>query len=66
MKKDKWRAVREEAKSNKILTSFDKTQPTSHDPGELFGLIFTRYVQRGFQGPYPIIVYSVANYRPYL
>lgn len=44
MKKDKWRAVREEAKSNKILTSFDKAQPTSHGPGELLGLIFTRYV----------------------
>ena len=31
-----------------------------------FGLIFTRYVPLGFQSPYPIIEYSVANYRPHL
>ena len=30
--------------------------------GEVLGLIFGRYVLLGSQSPYPIIVYSVANY----
>ena len=33
--------------------------------GEL-GLIFARYVLLASQSPYPIIVYSVANYIPHL
>ena len=36
-------------------------------PGEGGGrLIFAGYVQLASQSPYPIIVYSVANYRPHL
>ena len=34
--------------------------------GGLLGLIFGRYVSLASQSPYPIIVYSVANYRPHL
>ena len=34
--------------------------------GEVLGLIFARYVPLASQSPYPIIVYSVANYRPHL
>ena len=30
------------------------------------GLIFAGYVPLASQSPYPIIVYSVANYRPHL
>ena len=30
--------------------------------GGVIGLIFGRYVLLGSQSPYPIIVYSVANY----
>ena len=30
--------------------------------GGVLGLIFGRYVLLGSQSPYPIIVYSVANY----
>ena len=30
--------------------------------GEVLGLIFGPYVLLGSQSPYPIIVYSVANY----
>ena len=33
--------------------------------GEL-GLIFAGYVLLASQSPYPIIIYSVANYRPHL
>ena len=32
----------------------------------VFGLTFARYVPQASQSPYPIIVYSVANYRPHL
>ena len=32
----------------------------------LFGLIFARYVPLRSQTPYPIVVHSVANYRPIL
>ena len=31
--------------------------------GRIRGLIFAGYVPLGSQSPYPIIVYSVANYR---
>ena len=34
--------------------------------GGLRGLVFARYVPPASQGPYPVIVYSVANYRPRL
>ena len=34
--------------------------------GGLLGLIFAGYVLLASQSPYPIIVYSVANYRPHL
>ena len=33
--------------------------------GELLGLIFTGYLPLASQNPYPIIVYSVAKYRPH-
>ena len=35
-------------------------------PGGLLGLIFAWYVPLASQSPYPIILYSVANYRPHL
>ena len=34
--------------------------------GKVLGLIFAGYVPLASQSPYPIIVYSVANYRPHL
>ena len=34
--------------------------------GGALGLIFARVCAVGLQSPYPIIVYSVANYRPHL
>ena len=34
--------------------------------GRVLGLIFAGYVPLASQSPYSIIVYSVANYRPYL
>ena len=34
--------------------------------GGLLGLIFAGYVLLASQIPYPVIVYSVANYRPHL
>ena len=36
------------------------------NPGEVLGLIVAEYVPLPSQSPYPIIVYSVANYRPHL
>ena len=36
------------------------------NPGGLLGSIFAGYVPLASQNPYPIIVYSVANYRPHL
>ena len=33
--------------------------------GGVLGLIFAGYVPPASQSPYPIIVYPVANYRPY-
>ena len=38
----------------------------THGLGEVFGLIFAEYVPLASQNPYPIKVYSVANYRPHL
>ena len=35
-------------------------------PGGVLGSIFAGYVPLASQNPYPIIVYSVANYRPHL
>ena len=35
-------------------------------PGVLLGSIFARYVPLAPPSPYPIIVYSVANYRPHV
>ena len=35
-------------------------------PEEVLRLIFAGYVPLASQSPYPIIVYSVANYRPHL
>ena len=37
-----------------------------HEQGQVLGLIFARYVLLDFESRYPIIVYSVANYRPHL
>ena len=34
--------------------------------GGVLRLIFSRYVLLASESPYPIIVYSVANYRPHL
>ena len=34
--------------------------------GEVLGVIFAGYVLQASQNPYPIIVYSVAKYRPHL
>ena len=36
------------------------------NPGGCLGLIFARYVPLASQSFYPIIVYSVVNYRPHL
>ena len=36
--------------------------PEGGGGGGVLGLIFGRYVLLGSQSPYPIIVYSVANY----
>ena len=35
-------------------------------PGGVLGSIFAGYVPLASQNPYPIIVYSVPNYRPHL
>ena len=44
---------------------FDITQDPKGGGGVL-GLMFGGYVPLASQSPYPIIVYSVANYRPHL
>ena len=41
-------------------------QKTLGPGGGLLGSIFAGYVPLASQSPYPIIVYSVANYRPHL
>ena len=38
----------------------------SRGGGGVLGLIFAGYVLLASQIPYPVIVYSVANYRPHL
>ena len=35
-------------------------------PGGVLGSIFAGYVPLAYPDPYPIIVYSVANYRPHV
>ena len=37
-----------------------------HPPGGVLGSIFAGYVPLAPPKPYPIIVYSVANYRPHV
>ena len=37
---------------------------TRFNPWGVLGLIFPSYVPLASQSPYPIIVYSVTNYRP--
>ena len=34
--------------------------------GGVLGLMFAGYVPLAYQNPYPVIVYSVGNYRPHL
>ena len=34
-------------------------------PGEVLGLVFAGYMLLASQSPYPIIVYSLAGYRPH-
>ena len=41
-------------------------EPLGVGGGGLLGSIFAGYVPLASQNPYPIIVYSVANYRPHL
>ena len=49
------------------ITGWDKTvQLLFPRGGGNIGLIFAGYVPLASQSPYPIIVYSVANYRPNL
>ena len=48
-----------------ILISIDFYDVISPGGG-LLGSIFAGYVPLASQSPYPIIVYSVANYRPHL
>ena len=36
------------------------------NPGEVLGSTFAGYVPLASPNPYPIIIYSVANHRPYL
>ena len=38
----------------------------SSNPGGVLGSIFAGYVPLAYPDPYPIIVYSVANYRPHV
>ena len=53
-----------------FLAAFPTTSPVLRllydKTGGLLGLIFAGYVPLASQSPYPIIVYSVANYRPHL
>ena len=51
----------------RIYTHFAKSVNGSNFPGGgLLGSIYAGYVPLASQNPYPIIVYSVANYRPHL
>ena len=51
-----------EYKSTFSLTTYSQGE----GGGGYLGLIFVGYVQLVSQSPYPIIVYSVANYRPHI
>ena len=55
-----------ESQNQKMVSAFFIAIKSWSAPGGLLGLIFAGYVPRGSQSPYPIIVYSVANYRPHL
>ena len=44
----------------------DQSSKLIRGGGGLLGLIFAGYVSLPFQSAYPIIVYSVAKYRPHL
>ena len=50
---------------NKALVYTGRLRPEVPGGG-LLRLIFARYVPLGSQSPDPIIVYSVASYRPHL
>ena len=52
--------------SNVILDAAWVKKPDNTCPGGLLVSIFAGYVPLASQSPYPIIVYSVANYRPHL
>ena len=49
-----------------LLAKITKKYYGSFPGGGLLGLIFAGYVTLASQSPYPIIVYSVANYRPHI
>ena len=48
-----------------ILLEIELVQMAA-DPGGLLGSIFAGYVPLASPNPYPIIVYSVASYRPHV
>ena len=52
--------------SGRLLELFMTEFYSQFKPGEVLGLIFAGYVPLASQSSYPIIVYSVANYRPHL
>ena len=49
-----------------ILTHFPWVVSGGGGGGGVLGLILAGYVPLASRGAYPIIVYSVANYRPHL
>ena len=51
---------------HRLLERKDKDLDSGGRGGGVLGLIFAGYVPLAFQSPYPIMVYSVANYRPHL
>ena len=51
---------------NIIYLSVTRQGKCGRTPGGVLGLTFAGYVPLASQSPYPIIVYSVANYRPHL
>ena len=59
-------------RNGRILEGFSERIRLEYTPGggggggALLGSIFAGYVPLASQSPYPIIVYSVANYRPHL
>ena len=50
--------------SENQIDEFWKQKGPGGGRGELFGSIFAGYVPLASESPYPIIVYSLANYRP--